>query len=60
LTDFAEQIGSDASYCAALTYQEMCAPMLSVVGQEHADYMEYPRDRYVNRSMLYSSRERSR
>jgi hypothetical protein len=31
----------------ALTYQELFARMETAVGAGHAEYMDYPRDRYV-------------
>ena len=47
LRRFADEIGSDAGHFMALTYQEFYARMEQEVGAEHADYMEYLRDRYL-------------
>ena len=48
LRTFAAQIGGDAEHFMALTYQELFARMESAAGAEHAPYMAYLRDRYVN------------
>jgi hypothetical protein len=47
LDDFGASIGNDAAHFSALTYQELFARMVPVVGPEHADYMGYLRDRYL-------------
>jgi hypothetical protein len=48
LTEFTAQIGSDAKRFSALTYQELFNRMLPFVGEEHAAYMNYLRDRYLD------------
>jgi restriction endonuclease-like protein len=47
LRTFAAQIGDDATHFTALTYQELFARMTQAAGAEHADYMNYLRDRYI-------------
>jgi hypothetical protein len=47
LQTFAAQLGSDAAHFTALTYQELFARMEPLAGAEHAEYMEYLRDRYI-------------
>ena len=44
---FAAQIGGDGAHFRALTYQELFARMQPLAGAEHAGYMEYLRDRYI-------------
>jgi hypothetical protein len=45
LNEFAAKIGSDAAHFSALTYQELFARMVPVIGQEHERYIAYLRDR---------------
>jgi hypothetical protein len=47
LNDFVLQIGGDAAHFSALTYQELFARMAPFLGQEHAEYGAYLRDRYL-------------
>lgn len=47
LSTFMDQIGGDAAHFTALTYQELFARMEQAVGAQHADYMNYLRDRYL-------------
>ena len=46
------QIGDDAAHFHALTYQELFTRMERVIGAEHAAYMDYLRDRYLNRDAV--------
>lgn len=48
LRTFAAQIGADAAHFMALTYQELFSRMERLVGDEHAEYMSYLRDRYIS------------
>ena len=52
LRTFAAHIGEDAKHFQALTYQELFARMERSVGAEHADYMTYLKDRYLNESEI--------
>jgi len=47
LQSFASQIGSDVSHFRTLTYQELFARLEPLATVEHADYVEYLRDRYI-------------
>jgi hypothetical protein len=47
LQQFAAQIGADNAHFTALTYQELFARMEPLAGGEHADYIAYLRDRYI-------------
>jgi hypothetical protein len=48
LKDFAVLIGNDAARFSAYTYQELFVRMLPFVGQDHSEYVQYLRDRYLN------------
>ena len=47
LQTFASQIGSDVSHFRTLTYQQLFARLAPLAIAEHAEYMEYLRDRYI-------------
>ena len=47
LRTFAAEIGSDADHFMALTYQELFSLMGRTVGEEHAEYIAYLRERYI-------------
>jgi hypothetical protein len=49
LQDFTSQLGPEAAHFSALTYQELFDRMTRFVGDEHAEYMAYLRDRYLRR-----------
>jgi hypothetical protein len=49
LKDFTSQLGPEAAHFSALTYQELFDRMTGLVGDEHAEYMAYLRDRYLSR-----------
>ena len=48
LKEFTLQIGPEAAHFSAVTYQELFDRMTHVVGEEHAEYMAYLRDRYLS------------
>jgi hypothetical protein len=48
LSTFTTQIGGDAAHFTALTYQDLFARMEEAVGAEHAGYMAYLRERYID------------
>lgn len=48
LNEFASQIGSEAAHFSAVTYQELFDRMKDLVGEEHAEYMAYLRNRYLS------------
>ena len=50
LTDFAAQIGADATHFSALKYQELFARMAPLVRQDDTSYIAYLRERYVGGS----------
>jgi hypothetical protein len=45
LASFTAQLDDDGTHFSAMTYQELFARMLPVVGPEDATYMAYLRDR---------------
>ena len=47
LQRFTAALGSDAQHFTALTYQELFARMEPLVRAEHAEYIDYLRDRYI-------------
>ena len=47
LKTFTAQIGADAAHFTALTYQELFSRISALAGDEHADYVAYLRDRYI-------------
>ena len=48
LQDFSAYLGADTVRFLALTYQELFERMVPLIGSEHADYIAYLRDRYLN------------
>jgi len=48
LADFCVQTGTDAAHFSALTYQELFARMVPLVGQDDSEYIAYLRERYVS------------
>jgi hypothetical protein len=48
LDRFTGKIGDDALRFVALTYQELLPRMVGHIGLEHAEYVSYLRDRYIN------------
>jgi Restriction Endonuclease associating with ARP len=52
LKDFTSQLGPEAAHFSALTYQDLFGRMTHSVGDEHAEYMAYLRDRYLSRAVV--------
>jgi hypothetical protein len=48
LNEFTSQIGPEAAHFSWTTYQELFARMTHFVGEDHAEYMAYLRDRYLS------------
>jgi hypothetical protein len=47
LRTFAAQLGDDATHFQAVTHQELFARMQHAAGAEHAEYIAYLHDRYI-------------